>query len=1666
MAGSGGLGEVMTDYKNIDLTKAKGVLGESVAAVKHSNGVDYWIIAVGKGSGINSALNVWKVTASGVQTECFASYTLPRYTTSNTIIANANGYLRFSADGKYFAWPEYISTNLFFGEFDPSTGTFPTLKVMESELFYGVEFSPSNEILYATSTETYEIYAYKFANLLASASPSSVPYRTIATKAESDVYPLQLGPDGRIYSTIAETTSMIVIDNVNDYDNFTIHTVNGLLPKGTNYKTHLGLPNYMAYFFVPPPVENTCTYFTDDIWYFGSGGGGIAFHDDGAGNKVAVNASGESLVNSSENSLSVSSPGCGNSLIFYSQHNQLYNALHQPMMSGDFSGHSSVADGLAACYIGDNKYMLFSVTGVYEESSAMALEYHIIDMNEDNGYGGHTITRTIETSGMSESVELAPVPGTSNEYWLIYNMYSTNEIRVRKITGTTVGNVVSTLPMSSYGVGQSYAFKANSKYNMLAMAYPYGGKLALFNFDATTGNISVNKVITTSFSSNYGVEFSPNGNYLYCSTWTNGGIITQYDIAKLTFTTPFTYGSQGGGGLKLGPDGKLYVKRDQSRYVGVIENPDAPLTSAGYTQDGFDLGVVSGGLTFSTGLTPPAVCPAGLNQAPVAADDAVTVFLNGNTVSVPVMRNDYDPNPGDVLSLVNVFYLNELDSNKVKVSLNLGDSVIRITPKAGAQEGDVIHLIYTIRDNANPIRLCSDASVIIKIAKYPDNISDADCFVNPPATIGEISEITPICSEEISGYGPLMTGDIDGDGKVEILAYNNVYSGADASPYPNTGIKMFWYNNGRIELKRSFLFKNQSGTIINTSAIGSMAIARYNKKGHIVIMNQDDKYLYCYDESGVFIWKSSETITSGAPKSTILNIADFNADGIPEVYTSNRIFSLATGKLLCNGGSNNTGELPLNHGYSTVAADMDGDGLLELVAGTQIYKVTIPAGSTAAGSCTMAVMTDLELSASEIPANALKNGATQVVDIDNDGQLEVVVTSLSSGRVVCYVWKPQSGNKSYRMGSYLVPSTGITNYSIPVIGNIDNDTRPEILFLTTDLKIYALKPDITKPKGSQITLKWTSTHTDPSGCTGMSLFDFNQDGVNEIVYRDDKKLYIINGNGTSSAVLNKFDNVTSGTIREFPVIADVDNDGQAEIIVSGNTIANPNQTGYLRVFKSNGPAWAPARKVWNQYAYNALNVNEDLTIPRMQLSPAAFFPGADGLLGTKDDVQPFNNFMQQQTVLSKNGMPLWLTPNVVPSRPISNLTVNGNAITITVGIINNGDAAIGSPVYVTLYNNAALPANRVAIDSKDIRILPGDTGYVTVTIPNITLFPSLVNIVARINDNGVTFPHQAECDTNGSEITFLNPFINRMMKKQATLNSVQHNGTCPNPVSVLYNENIKYDISAVNANLSSGTMVITDTLPPYLNYCSGSATTGVSQSFTQGTPQQTVLQWKITGLASMASQTVSYEATPESGVSASQPLFINYAWVRVSDTIFVQTNSTYHQGAGVAVIAFSASSGGNLLNAGQQALDYLTSPRTGILAVPEEGYEFAGWSHDEYMSLRGETIKADSGIMNYGDIVIYGNVVLRANFVPATGETSGPELVKEKVVDNSDKVWSNGNTLYIRTAENVIARIYTVEGTLHRQFTIKKDGTTTFHLKRGVYIVTLNGGAGHKVIVE
>jgi uncharacterized repeat protein (TIGR02543 family)/uncharacterized repeat protein (TIGR01451 family) len=350
--------------------------------------------------------------------------------------------------------------------------------------------------------------------------------------------------------------------------------------------------------------------------------------------------------------------------------------------------------------------------------------------------------------------------------------------------------------------------------------------------------------------------------------------------------------------------------------------------------------------------------------------------------------------------------------------------------------------------------------------------------------------------------------------------------------------------------------------------------------------------------------------------------------------------------------------------------------------------------------------------------------------------------------------------------------------------------------------------------------------------------------------------------------------------------------------------------------------------------------------------------------------------MQQQAPLDFNGVAYWPKPDLVAIEQGSFLAAgSSNTVTVRVALYNNGNITAVAPVYATFYNERISSATKLGVGTHNNIINPGDTAYIEISFnANIPIS----KVIARINDNNGTFPVIPECEDGNNELPLTS------MKKDASIDGVHGNGTYGNPVSILYGDVIQYEITAYNISKVTGTVIIHDTLPTYLNYIDGSAqpasAVSVGKTNIYGTPERDVLRWNLNGIASGKDTTVSYRATSAGGACASQPLFINRALVTSDNTIVTSTNSTYHQGAGVSTITFAAAHGGSLYNATPQVLDYKTSARAGVLTVPDDGYDFTGWSHDDYHSLRGERIPARSDIMHYDTLIIFGDVELTAHF--------------------------------------------------------------------------------------
>ena len=262
-------------------------------------------------------------------------------------------------------------------------------------------------------------------------------------------------------------------------------------------------------------------------------------------------------------------------------------------------------------------------------------------------------------------------------------------------------------------------------------------------------------------------------------------------------------------------------------------------------------------------------------------------------------------------------------------------------------------------------------------------------------------------------------------------------------------------------------------------------------------------------------------------------------------------------------------------------------------------------------------------------ADGVGGGAPNIDDFDGDG-LPEIGTASSAGYVVfdlqapvdeCPAWDSFDDNQ-------------FTAARIPPNKACVTDEDCE------DTTKFACGAGDTLTEGRCICLHngWmVQTQDGSSKVTGSSVFDFNGDGAAEVIYNDECHFRLYDGlDGTEYMV----EPSESRTRIEYPIVADVDNDGNAEIIFSTS-----NESGYcnlpdnsadceedadcpsgdnpngqkcidgkclmadedvfnngIEVWGDPQDTWVTARRIWNEHAYHVTNVTESGGIPIVEKS--------------------------------------------------------------------------------------------------------------------------------------------------------------------------------------------------------------------------------------------------------------------------------------------------------------------------------------------------------------------------------------------------------------------------------------------------------------------------------
>ncbi len=326
-----------------------------------------------------------------------------------------------------------------------------------------------------------------------------------------------------------------------------------------------------------------------------------------------------------------------------------------------------------------------------------------------------------------------------------------------------------------------------------------------------------------------------------------------------------------------------------------------------------------------------------------------------------------------------------------------------------------------------------------------------------------------------------------------------------------------------------------------------------------IVAVDDAGRLVAVDPGGGELWRSDEPWGLEQASFHALAIADLDADGSPEIVAGTHLFS-AQGRLLRTLDE----ELGSGMGSAPVPVDLDGDDDMEVVYGRSAFHHD--------GT---AVFKHEDMDA---------QGTPTVADLDGDGLPEILVAQAGGLSLL-----EHDGTVTLRNQTPVMAPPTFNGWQRPAsVHDFDGAGVPGIS-MSVETHYLLLNTDLT--------VRWDAPVRDLTGGAAGTAFDFLGDGTAEAMYADEERLYVFDAQGKVLLDVAR----SSRTLIEYPVVADVDNDGSAEIVVVSSRDRDGQQTApTLQVIGDADDRWIQARRIWNQHSYHVTNITEDGRIPAPQ----------------------------------------------------------------------------------------------------------------------------------------------------------------------------------------------------------------------------------------------------------------------------------------------------------------------------------------------------------------------------------------------------------------------------------------------------------------------------------
>ncbi|WP_452221905.1 T9SS type B sorting domain-containing protein [Lacinutrix salivirga] len=614
-------------------------------------------------------------------------------------------------------------------------------------------------------------------------------------------------------------------------------------------------------------------------WYFGDNAG-IQF--DNATGTVTALTDGQLFTEEGCTSISNNT----GELLFYTNGEIVYDRFGDIMPNGTglLGNQSSTQSAIIVPKPNDdNIYYIFTADTPFQSTTDSGFGFSEVDMTLNGGLGDVTTKNQILLFNASEKLSAVLKDCESQNIWVITfadsnGGESNNTFYAYEVSAAGV----NTTPVVSFA-----GITVNERRGYLKFS-PDGTKLAcanvaqglyLFDFDTATGTVSNPQNIFITFrheptkpQSSYGIEFSPNNELLYVSSYyetpqdqfniasAQYGALLQYDLNATDIGASETvlddrqlYRSA----LQLGPNGKIYrtlsaTYNNGIPFLSVINNPNNLGLAANYNHATIDLA----GRNARQGL-PPFIASFFSEKIDIIPTDTT------NTIDLPLCEGENytliaEDIPGGIYTwtkdgvaiptptIPNELLVTENGNYEVLIDLNTGD--------CETKEGQAIVTYFDI-PIANPI---NDISVC-------DNNNDGISTFDFTTLNNEILLAQNPLDFEVKYFSTQQ--DADNNENELVFPYNNISSiqtiiariqnFGNANCYDTTAFTLRVFNTPTVEASIDFEVCDDTSDGDNTNGQTTITLSDFNSD--ILGAQNASAYTITYHEN------QNDANTSNAP---------------------------------------------------------------------------------------------------------------------------------------------------------------------------------------------------------------------------------------------------------------------------------------------------------------------------------------------------------------------------------------------------------------------------------------------------------------------------------------------------------------------------------------------------------------------------------------------------------------------------------------------------------------------------------------------------------------------------------------------------------------------------------------------------------------------------------